>query len=57
MPDQLGRPEGPCARGAQTALIVYYHAAPGYRGLDTLAYRVRYASGETLDIRKRIALR
>lgn len=57
VPDQLGRPEDACARGAQTALIIYYHAAPGYRGLDTLAYRVRYASGETLDIGKRIVLR
>lgn len=47
----------PCERGRGTASIVYYTPRSGYRGVDDVAYRVRFFSGETQIIRKRLLVR
>jgi hypothetical protein len=47
----------PCERASGAALIVYYVSDRGYRGLDGLAYRVRYSSGEVELIRKVLTVR
>lgn len=55
--DPSNRVEHPCARRSGTAVVIYYRSTPGYRGADALAYRVRFANGETTLYRKRLTVR
>jgi hypothetical protein len=55
--DPSNRVEHRCDRAPGTAVVLYYRSTPGYRGADALAYRVRFANGETTLYRKRLTVR